>query len=144
MGTGGITQNCRKCVSVRLFWGHRGWIDFFVHKFSHLQIGDNDNTCLIRLLQSEFIFKTLAGKSSILGSFYYYSYYWHTSFNLLGAIVLHRCCAFYKLKARPSTSKKIRNRFIAILALSRWSGPQPTIPPRYVCALRRSLAEHVL
>lgn len=31
-------------------------------------------------------------------------------------IALHRCCVFYKLKARPSPSQKIPTHFIVILA----------------------------
>lgn len=44
---------------------------------------------------------------------------------VLHFIVLHRCYNFYKLKARPSTSKRFR------LALLRWSQTQHTISPRY-------------
>ena len=36
-------------------------------------------------------------------------------------IEFHRCCVFYKLKARPSTSKKSMTHFIVILALLLWS-----------------------
>lgn len=32
-------------------------------------------------------------------------------------IMLHRCCAFYKLKMRPPTSKKVTDHFIAMLGL---------------------------
>ena len=45
-------------------------------------------------------------------------------------IVLQKC-AFYKLKARPS-SKKITTCFIKSLALLWWSATEPTISPRYV------------
>lgn len=38
---------------------------------------------------------------------------------------LHRCCGFYKSKARPSTSKRITTHFIARLALSRDLEPIP-------------------
>ena len=48
-------------------------------------------------------------------------------------ITLHRCCNFYTLKARPSTSKKITIHFIAILALLPWSGTKPTMSLRYAC-----------
>lgn len=33
-------------------------------------------------------------------------------------IVLHGCCVTYKLKAKPSTSKKIMTRFIVILSIA--------------------------
>lgn len=36
-------------------------------------------------------------------------------FIILGFIALHRCCVFYKLKAGPSISKKIRTHFIAVV-----------------------------
>lgn len=42
--------------------------------------------------------------------------------------ILHRCCIFYELKARPSTCKKITTCFVAILTL-RWSGAEPTTTP---------------
>ena len=46
---------------------------------------------------------------------------------------LHRRHFFFflnKLKARPSTSRKIMTSFIAILTLSQRSGPEPAVPPR--------------
>lgn len=46
---------------------------------------------------------------------------------------LHRCCMFYKAKARPSSSKKITTCFIAILTLLRWSGTKPALSPKYTC-----------
>lgn len=47
-------------------------------------------------------------------------------------IALYRCCIFYKVKARPSTSKTITTHFIAKLALL-MSGTEPAISPRYAC-----------
>lgn len=47
---------------------------------------------------------------------------------------------FFKLKARPSTTKRLRlalTRFTAILALLQWSGTEPAISPRYACTVLR-------
>lgn len=41
--------------------------------------------------------------------------YWHTSLYALRFVVLHRCRVFYKLEAKPATSKKITFRFVATL-----------------------------
>ncbi|KAF6323559.1 oxidative stress induced growth inhibitor family member 2 [Rhinolophus ferrumequinum] len=41
-----------------------------------------------------------------------------------------RCCNFYKLTARPSTSKNISTRLIARLALWPWSGSERAMSPR--------------
>lgn len=46
--------------------------------------------------------------------------------------VHHRCCVFYKLKARTSTCNKMMTVFMAILALLRWSGTDPAISLRYI------------
>lgn len=43
-------------------------------------------------------------------------------FIVLHFIVCHRCCVFYKLKARPSTSQKLTTHFIVMFALLWWSG----------------------
>lgn len=34
---------------------------------------------------------------------------------------------FYKLKARPATSKKIKTHFIVVLALFWWPGTEPEV-----------------
>ena len=60
-------------------------------------------------------------------------------FTELCFIELCRCCSFYKLKARPSTSKKMTTYcdvcFIAILAFLQWSGTDSTVAPRYACTV---------
>lgn len=48
-------------------------------------------------------------------------------------IVLHKCCVFYELKARPSPKQNDYDSFIAIFALLRWSGTEPALSPRYAC-----------
>lgn len=48
-------------------------------------------------------------------------------------IACHRCCIFHKLKAGPSTSKRITAQFIAILALLQWSGTEPAVSLQYAC-----------
>lgn len=47
--------------------------------------------------------------------------------------MLHRWCFFNKLKARPTASKSIRTRLIAILALLRWSRIEPAISLSCAC-----------
>lgn len=42
-------------------------------------------------------------------------------------MVPHRCYAFYKWKARLSTSKKVTSRLIAKPAFLLWSGTEPVI-----------------
>lgn len=54
-------------------------------------------------------------------------------FTVLCFIVFHRYCVFYKLKARPYTSKNITACFIAILTLLQWFGTESTISLRYAC-----------
>ena len=46
-------------------------------------------------------------------------------------IAFHRCYIFYKLKARPFTSKEITAGFVTVLALMRWSGTEPAVSPGY-------------
>ena len=58
-------------------------------------------------------------------------------------IGLHRCWVFYKLKARPSTSKNIMACFILILVLLRWSGTQPTISLRCASNQARSRESNI-
>lgn len=48
-------------------------------------------------------------------------------------IALHTCCIFYKLKARPSTSKTIMICFITILTLLWWSRTKLEICQKYAC-----------
>ena len=40
---------------------------------------------------------------------------------------------FYKFKVRLSTSKKVTARFVVILTLLWWSGPEPSLSLRYAC-----------
>lgn len=54
-------------------------------------------------------------------------------FTVLRFTALHRCCIFYKLKTRHSTSNKIMTPCIAILASLQGSGPKPTKSPRCAC-----------
>ena len=55
-------------------------------------------------------------------------------FIVLCFIALCRCCSyFYKLKARPSTSKKMTTCFVAVLPLLRWSGNKLVISLRCAC-----------
>lgn len=61
--------------------------------------------------------------------------YGHTSFIALCFVVIHKSCVFYKLKARPSTNKKIITHFIAILTLLPSCGTESTISARYTCVL---------
>lgn len=42
-------------------------------------------------------------------------------------ITFHRYYVFYKLKARPSTSKEVMTRYIVVLALLPWSRTEPII-----------------
>lgn len=61
-------------------------------------------------------------------------YYRYSTFIELGSIELHRCCVFYKLKARPSMSKKMTTHFTVRLALLLCSGTGPAISLRYACS----------
>ena len=54
-------------------------------------------------------------------------------FIVLHFIVLHICCVFHKLKARPSTSKKIMIHFIVTLTLLRLCGMKLTVSLGYAC-----------
>ena len=61
-------------------------------------------------------------------------------FTELHFIELHRCCVFYKLKARPSTNKKKKKErkkenYNSIYSdiLLQWSETKPTIPLRCAC-----------
>lgn len=58
-------------------------------------------------------------------------------FIVLLSFVLQRFCWFFspKLKARPSTTKKILTRFVVILALLQWSGPELAISLRRACVV---------
>lgn len=56
--------------------------------------------------------------------------YRHTSFIALCVIEVHKHCIFYKLKATPSTSRKIVPRFIAILY---YGGIEPALSLKYTC-----------
>lgn len=57
----------------------------------------------------------------------------HTSPIALWFTGLERCCIFYKVRARPSTSRKMTTCFITILNLLHWSGTEPTVFLRYTC-----------
>ena len=59
----------------------------------------------------------------------------------------HHRCIFYKLKARPSTSKKIITCFIVILTILWWSGTKPAISSkmlRVICVDRIVLFQGVM
>ena len=48
-------------------------------------------------------------------------------------IALHRCCVFYKLKARLFTRKESTTCFIPTRTLLWWSAAECAVSPRYAC-----------
>lgn len=74
---------------------------------------------------------------------------WHSYTGTLCFIVLlfiacHRCWVFFLYFfftnwRQDSTSKKITSCFIAVLALLRWSGPEPAVSLRSNCVKKTSL-----
>lgn len=50
--------------------------------------------------------------------------------------------SFYKPEVGPSTSTRILTHFIAILALLRWSGTEPTISLRCACSHAQTTSRH--
>lgn len=68
------TPNCRKCASVRLFWGQRGLTSLYI-SFPICRMGTIIAPVLEGYYKVNNIFQIFAAKPSILGSFYYYYYY---------------------------------------------------------------------
>lgn len=67
------TPNCRKCASVRLFWGQRGLTSLYI-SFPICRMGTIIEPVLEGYYKVNNIFQIFAAKPSILGSSYYYYY----------------------------------------------------------------------